>query len=263
MFYTDHALTESYSQSCAIHRIIEKQISTALVIEDDADWDVGFRLQLENFAVGSQFLSGTPASHVPRSPYGDDWDMLWLGHCANQPFPGDERRVLVENDPTVTPYVHRTNFAAVPDMTRYDNTTRIIYPSNGGTCTYAYALSYRGAQKVLFHLSMNLYASPVDWGLHDMCDHPERGFKCISVFPQLVDTHRSAGTEAKDSDIGRPGLEPQVRHKGMSFNIVHSTRLNVPHLIANEMDKIESQWPGEIPELSGPVKTSFRTKFPW
>ncbi len=139
----------------SIFSIVDNRLTTALVMEDDTDWDVDFRSQLENFALGSQVLANIPRGHTPHSPYGDDWDLLWLGHCGNQPVPGDERRVLIENDPTVTPFTHRTNFVEVPDMGRHDNINRIVYSNIGGTCTYAYALSYRGAQKVLFHLSMN------------------------------------------------------------------------------------------------------------
>lgn len=141
-------------------------------------------------------------------------------------------------------------------MTHYDNTTRVVYASDGGTCLYAYGLSYRGAQKILFHLSMSYYHRPVDFGIHDMCNDHSRGFRCIGVFPQLVDSHRGAGSSSKDSDISK-GQEME-RKKGFSFNIVRSTRLNVGHLIAGEEDKIESQWPGEVPELEGPVRVSFR-----
>ena len=52
-----------------------------------------------------------------------------------------------------------------------------------------------------------------------------------------------------------------MRKKGFSYNIVRSTRLNVGHLIDGEVDKVESQWPGEVPELEGDVKISFREKF--
>ncbi|KAI4224990.1 MAG: hypothetical protein L6R36_004259 [Xanthoria steineri] len=243
----------------AAHNIVNNRLSSALVFEDDSDWDISFRSQLVNFALGSQWLLNTPSGATPHSPYGDGWDLLWLGHCALAPIKDDPRRVLFENDPSTTPFTHRFNLGEIPDMAHYDNTTRIMYTSDGGTCLYAYALSYRGAQKILFYLSMSYYHGPVDFGIHDMCHDHSRAFRCIGVFPQIVDSHRGAGSSSKDSDISK-GDEVD-RKKGFSFNIVRSTRLNVEHLIDGQLSKIESQWPGEVPELEGPVKVSFRETF--
>ena len=83
-------------------------------MEYDTDWDVDFRSQLENFAFGSQLLAITPRRH-----YG------------NQPVAGDERRALVENDPAVTPLIHRTNFIVVPDMTHYEHSQDSLRKSRG------------------------------------------------------------------------------------------------------------------------------------
>lgn len=237
-------------------RIIQRHLSTAVIFEDDTDWDVGLKSQLTNYALGSQYLSGHIKNQKSHSPYGDDWDMLYLGHCGNSPVEDDNRRFVIKNDPTVPPAQHRQNFATIPDMGSYDNHTRIIFPSNGGVCTYSYALSYRGAQKVLYHMSMSVYSDPVDIGYRNMCSKKERNFRCIAVFPQLVDSHRAAGSDIKDSDIAeRKGA---FRAKGYTPNIVHSTRLNALNLIDGEMSKIESQWPDEMP-LQGPIQLSWST----
>ena len=100
----------------------------------------------------------------------------------------------------------------------------------------------------------------MDFGIHEMCHDQSRNFKCIGVFPQMVDSHRGAGSSSKDSDISK-GQEHD-RKKGFSYNIVHSTRLNAARMIdgATEQD-MESQWPGEVPEMNEDVKVSFREKF--
>jgi len=241
-----------------VNSIVEKELSSALIMEDDADWDVEFRSQLELFALGSQTLLDTPKGTTPHSPYGDDWDLLWLGHCASQPSDDDDRRFLMKNDPTTTPPNHRVNFGNIPDMTPYDDTTRIMYFTKGSTCTYAYALSHHGAQKVLKYLSMDVYAKPVDFGLHDMCAKRDWGFKCIGVFPQLVGDHKPPGGAAKDSDIGSSGDgEENVRKVGFSYNIVRSSRINVDLLIDGKRNQATSQWPDDTPSLTGPVETEF------
>ena len=236
--------------------IVLNRISSALIIEDDSDWDVSFKDQLVDIARGSRYISNTSADSAPLSPYGDGWDLLWLGHCGSSFLPSDNRRFVIENDPTVTPHKRRVNYDSIPDMAPYDNTTRIVYAASRGVCLYAYALSYRGAQKLLYHLSMRPFNNPIDLGMRQMCQDESRGFKCVGVFPQVIDSHRPAGPIDKDSDIAtRPD---QVRDHGMTFNIVHSTRLNVEHLMDGDMDAIESQWPTEIPKLHGGVRTKYQ-----
>ena len=141
-------------------------------------------------------------------------------------------------------------------MTRYSNSTRIVFEATRGLCLYGYALSHRGAQKILYYLSMSPWSSAVDFGIEDMCRDPARSFRCMGVFPQLVDSHRAAGTAGKDSDISKP-KEDTVRTKGFSYNVVYSTRLNANALMDGKRDKVESQWPEEMPTLDSNLKMSW------
>lgn len=222
-------------------------------MEDDADWDTGLKDQLAMFAQGSQFVAGISSSDKPHSPYGDDWDMLWFGHCSSQFMPDDERRFIIENDITVPLPIHRVNFAFKPDMEGegYDNSTRVIYRASDGVCLYAYALSNRGARKVLRSQAQMTKWAPIDIGIGRLC-RDNHDFKCIAAFPQLIDSHKGAGRLSRDSDIAT--FSPQEkRQKGYTFNIVHSTRLNIDHLLNGETDAIESQWPDQ-PEIEGPPR---------
>lgn len=228
-----------------------------MVFEDDVDWDVSFRSQLESYALGSQYLSNSTDGPASHSPYGDGWDLLYIGHCSSAPDPDDNRRFVMENDPTTPPKNQRRNVAKTPDMSTYDNTTRIMFTTTHGMCTYAYALSQRGARKALYYLSMLPTSKPVDFGLSDMCWKKERNFTCISVFPQLVASHRALGSKLKDSDIRAEG--DGYRTKAFSDNIVHSTRLNVDHLLNGQMDKIENQFAVDMEPLNGTMRLSWRT----
>lgn len=235
-----------------VARIVRDRISSALVLEDDSDWDVSLKDQLADVATGSRYISGTPKA--PRSPYGDDWDLLWLGHCSAQQDPSDTRRFVIENDATVPPPNHRVNFNKVPALNEmgYDNTTRIVFRAHDGVCLYSYALSYRGAQKVLRWQNNVKKFYPIDMGIGYQCrDDPH--FKCVAVFPQLVDSHKAAGRQSRDSDIGT--FDPtKVREKGFTHNIVRSTRLNVENIMHG--NAIEDQW-SDLPQLTGPRRTSF------
>ena len=89
---------------------------------------------------------------------------------------------------------------------------------------------------------------------HQCRDDPN--FKCIAVFPQLVDSHKAAGRLSRDSDIGT--YDPtKERQKGVTQNIMRSTRLNIDNLIQGGEEKVEFQWPEDMPELSGEKWTRF------
>ncbi|KAL8849071.1 MAG: hypothetical protein Q9221_005915 [Calogaya cf. arnoldii] len=233
-------------------KIVRERIQTAILFEDDADWDVSFKDQLADFAMGSRYISD--AMTIPRSPYGDDWDLLWLGHCSAQQHAQDGRRLVIENDDTVPPMAHRVNFNTVPKLNElgYDNSTRIVFRARNGVCLYSYALSYRGAQKVLRWQNRVARFEPIDLGIGYQC-RDDSDFKCIAVFPQLIDSHKSAGRADQDSDIGSydPG---QMRKKGYTHNIVHSTRLNIDNLMHGR--PIEDQW-DDLPRLTMPRRLGF------
>lgn len=106
----------------ALWYIIQNDLSSAIIFEDDLDWDVRIREQARDFALASrallQPLAGTKSFMDPTYPtvkekdagldptplsfanlpktedpktsvYGDGWDVLWLGHCGVQQPSGD------------------------------------------------------------------------------------------------------------------------------------------------------------------------------
>lgn len=245
-------------------RMVRERISTAIVFEDDADWDVNLRTQLEQFAHGSQYISSafSPPTALksksyggPHSPYGDDWDLLWLGHCGVSTHPADPRLFIIDNDPTVPSPLHRVNYQSIPNMSGFSNSTRIVHRVRSGCCLYSYALSQRGAQKMLLAQSTLTEFQPVDIAMRLMCQESD-SFKCIGVFPQIIDTHKAAGSIERDSDMTSFDKQ-QARTKGFTNNIVRSTRLNWAPLLAGTTDAIEVQFPEDTPEIRGGV--SMRT----
>jgi hypothetical protein len=130
-------------------RIVDKNISSALILEDDADWDIRIKSQMRDFARASRLLvqplPGTndnfldpswPEPHAgsedPKSfdinqdltgeptssPYGDldRWGMLWLGHCGCRfPWAADKNvplgRAVIPNDISV-PSKRRINMGS-------------------------------------------------------------------------------------------------------------------------------------------------------
>lgn len=235
-----------------VQKIVHEKIATALIFEDDADWDVSFKTQLVQFARGSRYIMKTPADKSPHSPYGDNWDILWLGHCGTWVYHEDNRRFFViPKDPTVEPPEYRQN-VHTPNMSHWetgpdgDKQTRIIFNSEGGVCTAGYAISQRGARKALYHMSMLPYNSPVDWGFANLCKNKVYDFTCVSVFPQLIGVSRPLGNSSNWSDIGYGDDAERQIEPASSQHLVYSTRLNMGNLLDGKT-VFDSQYPDVTP----------------
>ncbi|KAI0380888.1 glycosyltransferase family 25 protein [Hypomontagnella monticulosa] len=240
----------------AIRRIVEEDLGSALIMEDDMDWDVRLKPQLERVAQGARALLVSAAK--PNSPYGDDWDLMWLGHCG-EVFPEllDEnkekpinhpgvkymsRKFVIENDVTVPP---RDSVTGLVDFKSSPEYTRWVHITGAPICTFAYALSQRGARKVLFDLSVDHLTGPFDnalaglcrraistWGVEDQEIAGDRGLdaKCVSVTPPIFFHHKARGLVGGDSDI-QTVKNGEIREKGKTENIVWSARNNIKNMI--------------------------------
>ncbi|TPX09593.1 uncharacterized protein E0L32_009194 [Thyridium curvatum] len=204
----------------AVRRMVEEGIESALIMEDDMDWDVRLKAQLEMIATGSRKLMTdlpetyfpshpkTAGSGTPASPYGNDWDVLWLGHCG-EPFPEDldenkglaeddparlamQRKYTISNDPSVPP---RAQVKGLADFAAHPERTRFVHHTAAPICTFAYALSQRGAQKVLFDLSVDRLAGPFDNALAGLCR------RAVGAWPELA-RRRAASAAAPGSGSG-------------------------------------------------------------
>jgi len=257
----------------AAREIIENEYSSALIMEDDVDWDVRLKAQLQRFVQGTRFIQTPPKTKpskiAPHSPYGDDWDLLWLGHCG-EVFPEDleeyraldpkdplraaiSRKYVIDNEMTLPPPDKITgyqNFTAFPN-------TRWVHQSGGPICTFSYALSLRGARKVLYDLSVDHLLGPFDNALANLCRYgadPERmGMKCITATPPLFFHHKAKGYIGGDSDIQKVGSgkadKGEIREKGFTENIDCSARNNIRNMMLGL--PIESQFVHEKAETSG------------
>jgi len=283
------------------YRVVEQNLDAALIMEDDMDWDVRLKPQLEIVAAGARaVMSNLPdtyfptgrasstAGPIPNSPYGDDWDILWLGHCG-EPFPEElvenkelpdddpgkvamKLRYTILNDATVPPLDHVTG---IVDFKAHPERTRWVHITAAPICTFAYAVSNRGAQKILYDLSVDRLSGPFDNALAWLCRRAVGGWsklaalaaegdpqdregklgdrgldaKCLSVTPPVFFHHKAKGNIHADSDIQNVGGEgaegeepppPVIREKGSTENVMWSARLNIMNMIQGTAMK--SQW---------------------
>lgn len=202
-----------------------------MVIEDDADWDVAFKHQLVQFARGSRFLLDTLSEFLPFSPYGDGWDLLWIGHCGTTDDAADPRRWVIPDDPTAVPRGFRDEYVQ-PNMSTWEDgttnlSTRIFHVGGGNICTSSYIISLRGAEKVLYHMSMQPYSHPIDVGMGIVCRFKWSNFTCISPFPTIVGVSKPAGDSVRWSNLGHLPEESTIDEKGHSERLSFSTRQNL------------------------------------
>lgn len=214
------------------------------MLEDDIDWDVRLKDQLQTFSLASraflQPLEGDPHGHslatLPRdegddtiattvplskvlqtptppprprmSPYGDGWDVLWLGHCGTE-LPGRNNHEKEDEDLSDT---HRGSSSSRTDVPRppppppqtplgiitinddetvpaprhlrphpfadrldrlamlHPPRTRAVHAAQGTTCTLGYAVSQSGARKLLWRFGVDTFTTGFDLMLRDLCD---------------------------------------------------------------------------------------------
>jgi len=242
----------------AISQVFEQNLESALIIEDDIDWDIRLKDQLQDLALSTchilstsrnagttQLSDVTINSKSSSSPYGQGWDVLWLGHCGmDLPPDANATMVLHENDETV-PQIQRQrswDVNAVSPLHAYPQHSRMVAEQQQGTCSLAYAVSRRGAQKILFALGLRRLDMAFDMMLREWCQQDDGNArpKCLGVHPQLFDHHRRTGPNEIDSDILAPN--GQYRNHAYTPNIRWSVRMNMRKLLSND-DQYDDQWP--------------------
>lgn len=141
-----------------------ERIQTALIMEDDVDWDVMLKAQMVEIARGTRYLQNITSKDKPHSPYGDNWWLLSTGNCGvSIKTEYDQKHWVIDNDPTVIPWKHRKLFRhpnAKPKELSGMN-TRLIFGLKGFICTASYAISLTGATNTMYDQGVLPHAKPV------------------------------------------------------------------------------------------------------
>jgi len=259
--------------------MIRTGMSSALILEDDVDWDVRIVEQMKRFAIATQDLGSQRGLQVPKiaaikpmtdSPYGEDWELLYPGHCNGWPHPNKKYRNfhhIIRNDTTVAPiwdmydltygleqdyykdgpcstHDGRDPVDRTCDSPRLGPDERIVQLGSP-MCTMAYAISQRGARHFFAHLggvSLLDVVEPIDQLMMEVCrGHKDRDgelTRCMAVSPPYFQSHRPRGMKAGESDIMRFGED--IRETGESHVIALSTKINLKNLVAGR--EPESQY---------------------
>jgi len=208
------------------------------------------RAQLIQFASAAHFLQDIDSTANLHSPYGDAWDFLPLGHCGARSRPEEDAKYwVIHDDPTVTPdsqsEIIRSKNYRVPDTSATElqgNFTRLVYEPRDMRCMYAYAISLKGAERMLYSASVEPGAGSSDSVLSGMCTFRRYGTRCIAPFPAFVDQYRPAGPDGKSSD--RVAFRGGVRDHGSTLNVVFPVKAGLQSYITSS-STYASQWPDD------------------
>lgn len=214
-----------------------------------------------------------PKTKEPKfSPYGDDWDMIHVGHCGlvspyyPKPGPIDEEadirwwtpkgHVMIEDDPTVPEphYIHSVDEAHYPPFRQWRedvNHTRTVHHSMKFICSHGFAVSQAGAQRLLHYVGVRALDYPFDKMIENYCQDESlrhRKGACLGTQPPMIAQHRPAGEISKDFEIESAWFADhhgQTREKGYSDNLRYSAMLNMDRMINGE-DNFEDQYPDTV-----------------
>ena len=215
-----------------------------------------------NPSQGAPHLDTTrlPKTIAPKlTPYGDNWDLLWLGHCGmRRPMlrtvPNHDdlnvdgvsedwldiseslpKGVVVQHKDFTVPKKHNIHWWHDDPYLEYRHNfpqhTRLTHHAVGAVCTFAYAVTQAGARKALYELGMMQMNDPFDLMLRDFCDrkrgHEGNGARCLTVQPSLF----SHFIRKDEGDGWRK-----------TINLRWSAWANLQKLVNGDTD-YEDQWP--------------------
>jgi len=206
--------------------MIATNTSSALILESDADWDMRIKQQFAPLAKGIKTIVDWPFDRALHKvdplmlPYGDTWDIVWMGHCGSNH--GGYGRIYSWNDSSVPPEDKEFIFDMGLDGTQHTPGTRTVFQFGRTTCSSAYAISLQGAIKLVQYFKQG--NENLDIALSQTCSG-RTDMICLGVWPQMitaaatksnidhsgngVDTN--GGGDVEEKVQGGPGLQFSAR----------------------------------------------------
>lgn len=200
-------------------------LESALIVEDDVDFDVDLKSQMR--LLSDNVRAYTNVSFSDRTPYGNAWDILWLGHCGST--------VLRENPGLRYLDPSRCKTALYSGWSKHflrdylQEGYRIIHWAQRQTvCTFAFAIHKGSAQKILDIASKGADQA-YDVALSRACWAGT--LKCLIVNPQIMNHYEPLESDGYMSPVGvgdgvAAALEESKWEKkmGATGNIMKSAR---------------------------------------
>jgi len=191
----------------ALKWFLTQPYETALIIEDDVDWDIHIRshqIPLTARAFHALLSRDVPPEKAPPRPSTSNfwpptkfWELLYLGHCGDF-FTAKNLSGLKHTmfpDPTMSApkglHVDTQKFLRpLPVPPKHRMVHKSVFP----LCSFAYAVSRATARKILRDLSHEVDAGTMAYDVRILEACKALGWDCWSVNPELfhhVDDTRS------------------------------------------------------------------------
>jgi hypothetical protein len=159
-------------------RFLDSGLETALILEDDVDWDIRLRsVQIPLAASAVRQLLPPQRSSHPFAHFGSNhtqywgdhgaWDLLYLGHCGDyfEEVSVDGPRLDKHYNLTTMPHIQYRDPTLPPpsDLHPFTQTlfnklhmpahTRVLHRSRFPLCSFGYAVTRAAAQRLLDDLA--------------------------------------------------------------------------------------------------------------
>lgn len=196
---------------CADHaRFLNSTHETALIIEDDIDWDIHLRTKQvpqTAYAIRS-LLDQTDSTELWGSL--DSWDLLYLGHCGDNFHPDNATGLpfKIYTDKTMPKrdelHPFTQDFLTGLGVEEDDPQQRLVHQSVQPLCSFAYAVTRSAAQRIVDEIAVR--EPPEGCKAYDvrlMLGCAQEGLRCVTVNPELFH-HNDGPSEiaALDDDQG-------------------------------------------------------------
>ena len=242
------------------HRMMTENIATALILESDADWDLRVRDSMREVANGVRKIVDWPFTKEhhkgdPKTqPYGDSWDLIWIGHCGAGHY--GNVRSYNWNDSSVPPEDKEWKIAGSLDYRQHPPGTRALFQVEGVVCTTGYIMSQSGARK--FSKYFQEGDKPVDLHMSDVCKD-EPSLMCLAVYPEIISNAQySSNMDEEGRKEDWDEWHKHLKEKGKQHpkllagnGIQYSARVNAPIILDHHAgpDEWKPQWKTEWKDL--------------
>ena len=260
--YLHISMLPSVRPTLTSHRMISTNITTALILESDADWDLRIASILSRFPPAIAEIVDFPFPSNPRFPpsasiaspllppplqpshhipYGTAWDILWFGHCgsSHEGF----GRIYSWNDSTVPPEGREYVFDIGLQGDQHIPGTRALYQFGRTTCSTGYAITLRGAMKLVKYFREA--DSNLDIQLSSVCTR-HADMTCLGVWPQVITAALTASNidhSGEGDSAGGSGENVKEAHPLPGPALQFSARVNAKGLL--EEGKGWEDWKAE------------------
>jgi len=206
--------------------VVASDLDTTLIIEDDVDWDIAIKEQMSLISDAVRNFTHVDANE--DAPYGRSWDILWPGHCGEVTDP-DTPRLEFEDTTSGRPAAWQLYAGwSKHSMHNIREGYRVIQRAKMPVCTFGYAVTREGAQKVLEFAGRGQFEA-FDVAISNGCRTAK--LDCLIVNPEVMHHYNPpdgygyvSGVFQGDGKGVGSAEEVFEKIKGTTANMIRSAR---------------------------------------